>query len=338
MKQKQQIMKTPEKLTLARLPTPLEPLDRLSNKLRGPRIWVKRDDLTESTGSGNKIRKLEYVMADALRTGASVVITSGGIQSNHCRATAFAAAKLGISCHLILRGRPPASLDGNLLLDRLLGATISYATAAEFADLDSLYKRTEKLYSDQGISTYSIPIGASNALGMWGYINAAVELKADFLSHNIQPDHIFSATGSGGTLAGLIVGQQLFQLPGKIAGFNVADDGEFFRTKIAADIDNWGRQFGANLPALPIKIIEGYVGPGYGRAGPEVFSCIDLVAKLEGLILDPVYTGKAFHGMLESIRRGQLKNSSDIVFLHTGGIFGLFPHRASFTGPDSPPV
>lgn len=329
-------MKTPQKLSLARLPTPLEPLDRLSESLGGPRIWVKRDDLTGSTGSGNKIRKLEYVMADVLQTGASVVITSGGIQSNHCRATALAAAKLGISCHLILRGRPPSTLDGNLLLDRLLGATISYATAAEFADLDNLYSRIKKPYLDQGISTYSIPIGASNALGMWGYINAAVELKADFLSHNIQPDHIFSATGSGGTLAGLIVGQQLIQLPGKIAGFNVADDGDFFRAKISTDIDNWSRQFEKKLPPLAIEIIEGYVGPGYGRAGPEVFSCIDLVAKLEGLILDPVYTGKAFHGMLERIRNGQLKNCSDIVFLHTGGIFGLFPHRASFTGPDSP--
>jgi len=331
-------MKTPDRLNLARLPTPLEPLDRLSENLSGPRIWVKRDDLTGSIGSGNKIRKLEFVMAEAMRSVASVVITSGGIQSNHCRATALAAAKLGISCHLILRGQPPSALDGNLLLDHLLGATISYATAAEFADLDKLYNRIERFYLNKGLSTYSIPIGASNALGMWGYINAAKELKADFLDRQIEPDYLFSATGSGGTLAGLIVGQQLTQLPGKIAGFNVADDGDFFRTKISSDIEDWSRRFELELPLLSIEIREGYVGPGYGRAGPEVYECIDQVAKLEGLILDPVYTGKAFHGMLEGIRRGQLNKSSDIVFLHTGGVYGLFPHRASFTGPDSSQV
>ncbi len=329
-------MITPQRLSLARLPTPLQPLDRLSETLGGPRIWVKRDDLTESIGSGNKIRKLEFVMAEALQTGASVVITSGGVQSNHCRTTALIAAKLGISCHLILRGRPPASIDGNLLLDELLGATISYASAAEFADLDGLYARTEQSYQAQGIPTYSIPIGASNPLGMWGYINAAEELKTDFVKHSFEPDYVLSAIGSGGTLAGLIVGQQLCQLPGRIAGFNVANDKSFFHDKITSDIATWGQVFEKKLPPPAIHIMEGYVGPGYGIAGPEVFNCIRRVAKLEGLVLDPVYTGKAFHGMLESIGKGLLDNSSNIVFLHTGGIFGLFPHRDLFTGADSP--
>lgn len=318
----------PPRLPLARLPTPLEPLDRLSREV-GKRVWIKRDDLTDMVASGNKVRKLEFSIGQALAEEADVLVTWGGIQSNHCRATAAIAARLGLGAHLVLRGNEPAETDGNLLIDRLVGANITFAPLAQYQEMEATYAQLEQEYSAQGKKTYRIPVGASDEVGLWGYIACAEELKADFKAHNISPDAIISATGSGGTFAGLILGNILHDLNSKIYAFNVCDDEAYFKNKIREDFAAWRERYEASMDTndLAIDVIDGYVGPGYGKATREVFETIHRVAQLEGIILDPVYTGKAFHAMLCEIDKGRFRDMNELVFIHTGGMLGLFPQK-----------
>ena len=319
----------PPRLTLARLPTPLVALDRISEVAGGPRIWLKHDDMTDTLACGNKLRKLEFSVAQAMAEGATVLITCGGVQSNHCRATATIASRLGLKCHLLLRGKPRSPADGNLLLDELLGASLSFLSAEEYQDLDGAFRRLEAEYRRAGDIPFSIPTGASDEIGLWGYIEACQELKADFASHNIGPGYVVSAAGSGGTLGGLILGRHHYGLDARMVAFNVCDDAEWFKQKISADIARWQTRYEYTLTeSLPIEVIDGYVGPGYARADAHVFNTIRQVARLEGVVLDPVYTGKAFDAMLKEIRLGRFDDASDIVFIHTGGIYGLFPQRA----------
>jgi len=320
-------VKTPKKLSLARLPTPLQPLDRLSESIGGPRIWIKRDDLTDGIGGGNKIRKLEFVLADALSQNANVLITSGGLQSNHCRATALVAAQLGLRSHLILRGKSQEFANGNLLLDHLLGAKIQYATAKEFNHLDETYRTTMAHYVDQGDRPYSIPIGASNALGLWGYIEAAKELKVDYDAASIKPSHLFLAVGSGGTFGGLLLGSALFGLSSSLRGICVSENARHFQEKLDHDLAQWRLSFDGSFSPTVDGLLDGYIGAGYGIASDEDFATIEQVARLEGIILDPVYTAKAFRGMLDRIEEESI-NKGDIVFLHSGGVYGLFPQMA----------
>ena len=321
-------MNTPARISLARLPTPLEPLTRLS-AAHGTRIWIKRDDLTDTVASGNKIRKLEYSIGQALAEEADVLVTWGGVQSNHCRATAALAARLGLKSHLVLRGSEPNERDGNLLIDSLVGAEITFAPPERYHAMDHTYMDLQAEYASQGLKTYRIPVGASDEVGLWGYINCANELKRDFESAGISPDAIVSATGSGGTLAGLIIGNALHELNTRVVAFNVCDDEAYFKHKISKDFVLWRDRYGSELDIdqLPINVIDGYVGPGYGRATPEVFETIREVARLEGIVLDPVYTGKAFNALLQEIRSGKFEGLSDIVFIHTGGMLGLFPQK-----------
>ena len=321
-------MNTPARISLARLPTPLEPLTRLSAAY-GTRIWIKRDDLTDTVASGNKIRKLEYSIGQALAEEADVLVTWGGVQSNHCRATAALAARLGLKSHLVLRGSEPNERDGNLLIGSLVGAEITFAPPERYQAMDDTYMDLQAEYASQGLKTYRIPVGASDEVGLWGYINCANELKRDFESAGISPDAIVSATGSGGTLAGLIIGNALHELNTRVVAFNVCDDEAYFKHKISKDFVLWRDRYGSDLDIdqLPINVIDGYVGPGYGRATPEVFETIREVARLEGIVLDPVYTGKAFNALLQEIRSGKFEGLSDIVFIHTGGMLGLFPQK-----------
>ncbi len=320
------------RIKLARLPTPLQPLDRLSNELGGPRIWIKRDDQTDTVASGNKLRKLEFTVARALAEDANVLITSGGIQSNHCRSTAVVASHLGLQCHLILRGSEPAEVDGNLFLDRLLGARITFLSKEQFRNIDQYLLDITTQYRDSGNTPYSIPIGASDETGIWGYINCCGELKQDFQDRQIQPDYIISAAGSGGTLGGLIIGNVLHEIGSKILAFNVCDDEEYFVNKIREDFKRWEHRYDSPVftDQLPISVVDGYVGPGYAIAGQPVFNTIRRVAQLEGVILDPVYTGKAFHAMITELKKGRFRESKDIVFIHTGGIYGNFPQKDQF--------
>ena len=331
----------PDSLALAQLPTPLQPLDRLSAQFSGPRIWVKHDDLTGCALSGNKIRKLEFTLARALAEGCDTLITCGGVQSNHCRATAILGARLGLKVHLILRDeelrdeeldgdQQSTAPDGNLLLDYLAGAEVSIYPKAEFQSRQrELFEHWSQHYAAQGHKTYLIPTGASDGTGIWGYIRCIEELIGDFNQAAIQPSHIIHATGSGGTQAGLSLGCALHQLDAQVLGITVCDNAAYFQRKVMADISDWQNRYEfASLPeSLSIQVNDDFIGPGYSKAGPEVFATVKKVAALEGLLLDPVYTGKAFHGMLTLIEQGYFAEASDIVFVHTGGLFGLFAQR-----------
>lgn len=319
----------PGRLSLATLPTPLVPLRRISAEIGGPLIWLKRDDLTGSTLGGNKVRKLEFSLAAAIDQGCDTIITMGGVQSNHCRATALLCAQLGLHCHLLLFGQEKPA-DGNLLLDKLAGARISFYPASDDPrEKEKKLEEWRRHHLDNGTKPFTIPTGASDATGLWGYIAAAQELQDDFSRQEIHPGHIVTATGSGGTQAGLILGNQLFELGSVVWGVNVDHDAQYFVNKIRNDMGDWKQLYDQPLDTenLDINIIEGYLGKGYGIASAKVFETIRHLAKTEGIVLDPVYTGKAFYGMLEQIKLGRFGDASDIVFIHTGGIFGLFPQR-----------
>lgn len=324
---------TPPRLNLAQLPTSLQPLERLHKSIGGPKIWVKRDDLTGSVLSGNKVRKLEFSLAQAIAEGCDTILSCGGLQSNHCRATALLCAQLGLKCHLILRGEKPDVADGNLLLDCLAGAKISYYPAAQYQrELNDILLNEQAAYQKQGRKAFIIPTGASDGIGVWAYVEACAEIKRDFQQKNIDVKHLICATGSGGTQAGLTAGADCYQLDAQVWGVNVCDDEAWFINKVRQDLSDWQQRYqvGIELDALSVKVIDGYVGPGYAKADPEVFQCIADLAKMEGLVLDPVYTGKAFYGMLDQLKKGRFGESGDIMFLHTGGVFGVFPQRSNF--------
>ena len=316
----------PSKLSLACTPTPLQPLERLSALLGGPKIWVKRDDLTEFGAGGNKIRKLEYVLSDALEHKARVLITCGGVQSNHCRATALLAAKYGLKTHLILRGNAPSNLTGNVLLDALAGAELSFYPLKEYRALDALFQHWCNHYEAQGLEVYCIPTGASNEVGLWGYIEAAKELAQQIDQLQLEQCHVVCATGSGGTHTGLTLGAHLYA-SWSVTGFAVCDDAAYFQARAQADLRAWEARYGySNLTQdLSLQVNDRYIGPGYAVPYPEMIDSIRLLAQTEGLLLDPVYTGKAFHGLVDAIKRGQMRQFENVIFVHTGGVFGLFP-------------
>jgi D-cysteine desulfhydrase len=347
----------PARLNLASLPTPLHKLERLSKQLGGPNIWLKRDDLTGCLLSGNKVRKLEFIAAHAQARHKNVFITCGGLQSNHARATAFVGAQLGVPVHLVLRGLPADSkqvdLDANLLLDHLAGAKVDYYEEHYYQqNLKKILCSTAQRYRQRGYDPYIIPTGASDGIGLWGYIAACEELASDFEKHNITPNLIVTATGSGGTQAGLTVGAELYDFGCNVLGLAVCDDATYFSRKVAADISEFVSLYQDRftnalsqvssecLPATRsdpfsratarIRTNDGYVGAGYGIVSDAVLETIIKVAQLEGIVFDPVYTGKAFHGLIQMIKTGQLEDLENIVFVHTGGGFGVFPYRQRF--------
>jgi D-cysteine desulfhydrase len=325
----------PSRLELAQTPTRLEFLRRISKDL-GVSFYVKRDDLTGIELSGNKIRKLEFVLADAVEKKADVVLTCGGEQSNHARATAIAAARLNLKCCLILRtsnpDRPPA-FEGNSLLDALVGSEIVWVSPEEYHNRDAVFKREAARFTTTGLRPYVIPEGASNALGAWGYIRAAEELKNDMESLFEDPDKsttIVVAVGSGGTYAGLLLGAKLHGLNARIVGFNVCDDRAHFINVIGNICDQAISKY--ELPIQidhdrDIEIIDGYVGHGYARSQPEELECLQNLAQKEGIILDPVYTGKTFYGLVSELKKDRYLFGKRIVFVHSGGLFGLFAFK-----------
>ena len=313
-------------------PTPLQPLTRLSERL-GVTVLCKRDDLTGAALSGNKVRKLEFLLADASRRGFDGVITTGGQQSNHARATAVAAATMGLGCMLVLRtadpAHPPAPC-GNILLDRLVGASIIWITPQQYAHRDAIMTEEAARMERRGQGRYAvIPEGGSNALGAWGYVRCAEELGAQL---GRRPATVVCAVGSGGTLAGLLAGVRLLDLPYRIVGVCVCDDRAYFQRHIAAILEEMARDYGVDvaLPADRIEIWEDYVGRGYALSTDEELRLIVDMARLEGVITDPVYTGKALGGLVTELERGR-ELTEPVVFVHTGGVFGLFPAQEQLT-------
>jgi D-cysteine desulfhydrase len=338
MNTRKQKIAYPPRLDLANIPTPLKPLKNFGKKF-GVELYVKRDDLTGSGLSGNKIRKLEFVLADAIEYGADTILTCGGAQSNHARATAIAAVTLGFHCRLILRTPDPSNpppLEGNILLDRLVGSEIVWITPAEYIRRDEIFKQEAAALSRLGRKPYIIPEGASNALGAWGYIRAAEELANDLAGlpdGTDRPTTIINATGSGGTSAGLILGTRMLGLNTRVVSFNVCDDRDYFLQVIGEICENVIANYQLDIPfsrERDIEIIDGYVGRGYALSRPEELALLRDVARMEGILLDPVYTGKAFFGMTQELGRNPQRFGERIVFMHTGGIFGLFPKADDF--------
>ena len=324
----------PDRIPIARLPTPLERLERTSQRL-GVEVLVKRDDLTGAELSGNKIRKLEFLLAEARARRADTVITCGGQQSNHARATALASARLGMRPLLVLRtadpARPPPP-TGNILLDRVAGADIRWISMADWARRDELMAEIAAELTRAGRHPYVVPEGGSSALGSWGYVRAVVEeLDPELSALPARSTTLLYACGSGGTGAGLIAGAALCgwgERGIRVAGVNVCDDRDYFVRAIGRIC----RDFAAAAPAAglairdqDIDIVDGYVGLGYARSRPEELAELLALGRAEGLVLDPVYTGKAFYALVTELARDRDRFGERVVFLHTGGLFGLFP-------------
>jgi D-cysteine desulfhydrase len=313
-------------------------MDRLSRQA-GVAIYFKRDDFTGSEMSGNKIRKLEFLLADALEKGADTVVTCGGAQSNHCRATALAAVKAGLQSLLLLRTEDPANppaLSGNILLDRLAGSEIVWVTPEQYRARDEIFEREVQRLRSKGRRPFIIPEGGSTPLGAWGYVAGLAELVADLkrLDHGqVKPTTVVCAAGSGGTTAGLALGAGLSGAAIRVVGVNVCDDRDYF----VAIIDAICRQFSqtwlpgksAEIPAY--DIVDGYVGRGYALSQPEELAALRDLVRLEGVVLDPVYTGKAYFGMMAELAKNPKVFGDRIVFIHTGGHVGLFPVAGQFT-------
>lgn len=323
----------PPRINLAQLPTPVQPLSRLGAKL-GVDLYVKRDDLTGAALSGNKIRKLEFVLTDALAREADTIVTCGGAQSNHCRATAVAAARLGLGCRLLLRTPDPSSpppVEGNILLDRMAGAEIVWITPEDYIQRDKCMQREGAQLETSGRRPYLIPEGASNALGAWGYIRTAEELVNDIANMPggaSRPCTIVNAAGSGGTSAGLILGAKMFNLNARMVSVNVSDDRQYFVNAIGDICENAIADYGLEVDfsrQRDIEIIDGYVGRGYALSQPPELELLYETARTEGIFFDPVYTGKAFFGVVQELKKNPACFGERIIFIHTGGIFGLLP-------------
>jgi D-cysteine desulfhydrase family pyridoxal phosphate-dependent enzyme len=317
-----------KRVELGFVPTPVEPLDRLGAEL-GLRIFAKRDDFTGFGGGGNKVRKLEYLMADAIAQNAKVLITTGGHQSNHARMVAAAACRFGMRAVLVLRGNAPAEYQGNLLLDRLFGAKLEFLDPdAYFVEIEPRMQAHAQVARDAGEVPYVIPLGGANPLGALGYVRAVDEMAAQFDAMGIAPpDVILAPAGSGGTLTGLHVGCRRRWPKTKIVGISVSRDARWFQERISAMATECAALLASGRSWTPddIWIEDGFVGTAYGVPSAGGNDAIRLAARHEGMLLDPVYTGKAMHGLAELARRGAIAPRSTVVFLHCGGSPALYP-------------
>ncbi len=323
----------PGRIRLANLPTRIEKLDRLSKELNGPAIYIKRDDQTGMEFSGNKVRKLEFTVKEAIDRGCNYLITCGGIQSNHCRATAAVATRLGMKSCLVLRGNSDSEPEGNLFLDKMLGAEIVFITAEQYSQQRNEIMNEIKLQKEkEGFRPYIIPEGASNGIGSFGYFIAMEEIITQEKESGINFDSVVIAVGSGGTYSGLLLAKKLLNHKADIVGINVGADKTYFESCIEAIFHESTTYLKKSmyLSKDEIKIIDGYVGRGYALSTPEELKFIIRLAQLEGIILDNVYTGKAMFGLVNEIKKGTFKDAKNILFIHTGGMFELFSQMRLF--------
>jgi len=313
------------RLRFAHLPTPIEELPRLSQALGGPRILVKRDDQTGLAFGGNKTRKLEFLVAEAREQGADMLISAGAIQSNHCRQTVAAAARFGFACTLVLTGERPAQPSANFLLDQLFGAEI--ITVADRKDRDRVLQETFDQALAAGRKPYLVPYGGSSVTGAMGYTFAMEEL----VRQNMNPDWIIFGTSSGGTHAGIVLGQRVFNFKGRALGISIDEPVAQLKANVSALATQASEKLGARIEFTGDDVLanDDYCQAGYGVFGEGEREAIKLFAGNEGLLLDPVYTGRAAAGMIDLIRKGFFEKDETVLFWHTGGQPALFADRYS---------
>ena len=323
------------RIRLGHFPTPLEPMENLSRHLGGPRLWIKRDDCTGLSTGGNKTRKLEYLMAEALAQGADTVITQGATQSNHARQTAAAAAKLNLACHILLEDRTgfedaAYTQSGNVLLDRLHGATISHRRGG--ADMQAEMEVVADDLRKTGRRPYVIPGGGSNPVGALGYAGAALELLAQAAEIGLRIDHLVHATGSAGTQAGLVAGLVALNSGIPVLGIGVRAPRERQEANVLALAERTVEYMGLPGIVRAEHVVANcdYVGQGYGIPTEGMVEAVKLVAEKEGILLDPVYSGKGMAGLIDLIGKGRFRADENVVFLHTGGQAGLFGYPNAF--------
>jgi L-cysteate sulfo-lyase len=327
------------RLHLAHLPTPLEPMPRISEHLGGPSLWIKRDDCTGLSSGGNKTRKLEFLMADAVERGADTIITQGATQSNHARQSCAAAARLGLESHILLEDRTgyhdeAYAYNGNVLLDQLHGATISLRPAG--SDMNAEMELLAQRLRDDGRKPYVIPGGGSNETGALGYVNAAFEMTHQANERSLRIDHLVHATGSAGTQAGLVVGMQAVNAGIPVYGVSVRapkakqEENVFGLAQRTLDFMGLAQSL---VPRDSVVANSDYVGDGYGLPTDSMVEAVKMLAHYEGILLDPVYSGKGFAGLIDLVRKGHFKKGENVVFLHTGGSVSLFAYPKAFNLP-----
>lgn len=328
------------RIRLGHFPTPLEPLHNLTRLLGGPRLWIKRDDCTGLSTGGNKTRKLEFLMAEAQARDADVVITQGATQSNHARQTAAAAAKLGMRCHILLEDRTGSTAvdythNGNVLLDRLHGATVERRPGG--SDMQAEMEAVALRLQHEGRRPYVIPGGGSNPLGAVGYVNAALELAHQSSEMGLRIDAVVHATGSAGTQAGLVTGLVAMNSAIRLLGIGVRAPREKQEAMVYDLACRTWTLLGlrGELPRDAVQANCDYVGGGYGVPTPGMVEAVTLLARSEGLLLDPVYSGKGMAGLIDLVRQGRFERDQNIVFLHTGGSAALFGYPSAFGLPTS---
>ncbi len=320
---------------LAHLPTPLEPMTSLSRVLGGPHLWVKRDDATGLAMGGNKARKLEYLIADAVEQEADVILTTGATQSNHCRQTAAAAARVGLGCELLIEHRFPDwgveyQAGGNILLDHLLGARVIDLEAG--ADRDSALAARAAELAAAGRTPYVIPLGGSSVIGAMGYRTAAVETLRQADERGFEIREIVHATASGGTQAGLVAGLAIRRSAVGVYGISAGAPSDYLTPIVHELAQGVIERVGLDRTIAPEAVIvdDYYVGDEYGMPTQAMREAVKLVAATEGILLDPVYSGKAMSGLIELARRGRWGPDDHVVFVHTGGTPALFGYRETF--------
>lgn len=326
------------RIRLTNLPTACNKMENITKLLGGPDIYIKRDDVMELAHGGNKTRKLEYGLAEALNNGAKAVVTQGGLQSNHVRQTVSGAAKVGLEAHVILSNPVPEMKEelmgsGNFLMDQLMGAHIYHAGAEGRGPI------VEQVLSDltaAGKKPYNIPAGASNAIGSMGYVNAGRELIKQWGEMGISPSHIFTATGSCGTAAGLLMGLRYFgNLTTKVVSISVSSPAERLKGRIREILNDASDLMGISQDFVKtgdIHVNDNYYGKAYGYPTEAGIAALRMIAENEGILLDPVYTSKAMSGVIDMVKNGKLENAKDIVFLHTGGAPAIHPYARHFKG------
>ena len=315
-------MKNLPRLRFAHLPTPVEPLPGVSTALKGPTLWVKRDDQTGLAFGGNKTRKLELLVAEARANGARTLITTGAVQSNHCRQTAAAAARFGFDCILVLAGEKPAQVSGNLLLDQLFGAEVVWTLPSH---REQALKEVFDAAWEAGRRPYLVPYGGSNTTGATAYVLALQEL----LDQGQHPEWIVFASSSGGTQAGLVLGARLFGFQGKVLGISVDQPAGELQARVAQLATETADFLGEKLRFTPEDVLvnDDYLGQGYGVMGAPERQAVQLFARRDGLLLDPVYTGRAAAGLIDLIQKGYFAAGTSVLFWHTGGTPALFAER-----------